>query len=351
MQQKKHWRVFKMAKKNVIIPIFIPHKGCPFDCVFCNQKSISGETKDVTIEDVKQKIDTFLETIQDGLIPQVAFYGGSFTGIDIKEQTKFLECVYEYVKKGKVSSIRLSTRPDYINRDILINLKKYGVSTIELGVQSLNEEVLKLSHRGHTAKDVKNAVKLIKEYGFLLGIQTMIGLLGDTKKSAINTAKQVVELKPDCVRIYPTMVIENTYLNTMMQEGKYVPLTLEEAIDICANLCEIYYSNNINVIRIGLQPTDNITEGKDVKGGPFHPSMRQLVEARLFRKRIEQAIIDSDIKNDFNIYVGDRYVSQAVGQRKSNIKYLKDKFSIKHIKVYGVERQGFNYLEVKNVKL
>ena len=336
-----------MAKKKVIIPIFIPHKGCPFDCIFCNQKSISGETKDVTTDDIRNTIDTFLQTIDRKLVPEVAFYGGSFTGIDINEQTKFLECVYQYIKDGRVSSIRLSTRPDYISHDILMNLKKYGVSTIELGVQSLNPVVLKLSHRGHTVSDVENAVKLIKEYGFSLGIQTMVGLLGDTRESAINTAKQVVKIKPDCVRIYPTMVIKNTYLGTLLKQGKYVPLTLEEAISICVDLCEIYYKNGINVIRIGLQPTDNITDGKDVLGGPFHPSMRQLVEERLFRTRIEDEVIEKGIRDCLDIYVGDRYISQAVGQKRSNIKYFKDKFHISNIKVHGLKGKGFSYLKVE----
>ena len=180
-----------MSEKNVIIPIFIPHKGCPFDCIFCNQRAISGQVNDVTISDIKETIDLYLETIKHGIIPKVAFYGGSFTGIDINEQTKFLECVYEYVEEGKVSSIHLSTRPDYINDDILKNLKRYGVSTIELGVQSLNDDVLKATHRGHTTLDVRNAVKLIKDYGFNLGIQTMIGLPLDTKEIALDTARRL----------------------------------------------------------------------------------------------------------------------------------------------------------------
>ena len=335
-----------MAKKNVIIPIFIPHKGCPFDCVFCNQKSISGEIKEVTTDDIKNTIDTFLKTIRDDIVPQVAFYGGSFTGIDIKEQTIFLECVYEYIKQGKVSSIRLSTRPDYINREILDNLKKYGVSTIELGVQSLNDDVLKKSNRGHTIKQVKDAVRLIKEYSFSLGIQTMLGLPGDTNEIAINTAKEVVKLCPDCVRIYPTMVIKNTYLSKMLQENRYTPLNLEETVDLCAKLCDIYYENDINVIRIGLQPTENIKDGGDVIKGPFHPSIRQLVEARMFRDKIEQEVLKKEIKNTLKIYVGERYISEAVGQHKENIKYLKKKFNIKDIKVYGVKNEGFKYLKV-----
>lgn len=334
-----------MSKKSVIIPIFIPHKGCPFDCVFCNQKSISGEIKDVTLDDIRNTIDTFLKTIKKEIVPQVAFYGGSFTGIDIKEQTKFLECVYDYVKEGKVSSIRLSTRPDYINREILDNLKKYGVSTIELGVQSLNDDVLKKSNRGHTIKDVKDAVKLIKEYNFSLGIQTMLGLPGDTNDIAIETAKEVVKLQPDCVRIYPTMVIKNTFLSKMLSENKYTPLTLEDAVDLCARICEIYYANNINVIRIGLQPTENIKDGGDVLDGPFHPSIRQLVEARMFRKRIEKEISKKDV-SQMDIYVGERYISTAVGQNKENISYFKEKFNIRNIKVYGVKNEDFDYLNV-----
>ena len=337
-----------MAKSNVIIPIFIPHKGCPFDCVFCNQKSISGEIKEVTLDDIKNTIDTFLKTINNDIVPQVAFYGGSFTGIDINEQTEFLKCVYEYVKQGKVSSIRLSTRPDYINREILDNLKKYGVSTIELGVQSLNDDVLKKSNRGHTINDVKNAVKLIKEYNFSLGIQTMLGLPGDSKEIAINTAKEVVKLKPDCVRIYPTMVIRNTYLSKMLNEKRYKPLSLEETVDLCAKLCDIYYSNNINVIRIGLQPTDNIKDGGDVLAGPFHPSIRQLVESRMFRDRIENEIIKKGVHDNLNIYVGEKYISEAVGQHKNNIKYFKKKYNLKNVKVYAVKNEGFDYLDLKS---
>lgn len=336
-----------MSKKNFIIPIFIPHKGCSFDCIFCNQRSISGQTKDVTLSDVKETIDSYLKTIMDGVIPEVAFYGGSFTGIEITDQTEFLECAYEYVKDGKVSSIRLSTRPDYINDDILKNLKKYGVSTIELGVQSLDDNVLRMSHRGHTAWDVKNAVKLIKDYGFNLGIQTMIGLPHDTKDIALDTARKVIEFSPYCVRIYPTMVIRNTYLAKMLDRGEYKPLTLDEAVDICSDLCKLYYDHGINVIRVGLQPTDNITDGGDVIAGPFHPAFRQLVDSRLFRMRIENEILKNDLKDKVDIYVDDRCVSLAVGQRKSNIRYFKGKFNMRQVKVHAVCNKGYDFLKIE----
>ncbi|MBP5427131.1 MAG: radical SAM protein [Clostridiales bacterium] len=332
--------------KKIIIPIFIPHKGCPFDCIYCNQKSISGQIKDVTIDDVKSTIRAFKDTISFDEIPEVAFYGGSFTGIDMEEQTKFLECVYDYIKKGEVSSIRLSTRPDYISHEILKNLKKYGVKTIELGVQSLDDEVLRISHRGHTREDVESAVRLVKEYGFNLGIQTMIGLPNDTKKKAIDTARKVVLLKPDFVRIYPTLVIKDTYLCKMLEEHKYKPLSLEDAVDISASLYRIYMDNNIEVIRLGLQPTKNIEEGEDVRGGPFHPAFRQLVEARILRDIIEIQIKEKDLSDSVDIYVGNCYVSSAVGQKKENIQYLKNKFGFKRVKIHGVEGQKFGLVLV-----
>ena len=301
------------------------------------------------MKDVRDIIDAHLRTIKNDIIPEVAFYGGSFTGIEIKEQTNFLECVYEYIKEGKISSIRLSTRPDYINIDVLENLKKYNVSTIELGVQSLNDDVLRLSHRGHTAWDVKNAVKLIKDYGFKLGIQTMIGLLGDTKDISLDTARKVIEYKPDCVRIYPTMVIKGTYLSKLFECGEYNPLTLEEAVDICVDLCKLYYKNGINVIRVGLQPTDNITNGGDVLAGPFHPAFRQIVDSRLFREKIENEILRNNLKDEVHIYVNDKFLSLAIGQKRCNINYFIKKFNLKRVKVHGVRDERDDFLRVNGL--
>lgn len=336
-----------MKNKKVIIPIFIPHKGCPFDCIYCNQKSISGQISDITVNDIRDTIASFKATISPGIIPEVAFYGGSFTGIDKKEQTKFLKCVYDYVERGEVSSIRLSTRPDYIDCDILENLCRYGVKTIELGVQSLDDEVLKISHRGHTKDDVLNAVLLIKRYGFNLGIQTMIGLPGDSKQKAIATANEVVRLRPDFVRIYPTLVIRDTYLCNMLEDGRYIPLSLEDAVDICASVYKIYLDNDINVIRVGLQPTENIVNGGDVRGGPFHPAFRQLVEARIFRDLIEYEIKKKGITDSVDVYVGYRYISSAVGQGRENIIYLKNMLGLKDVHVHGVKDTKFGVVIIK----
>jgi radical SAM enzyme (TIGR01210 family) len=223
----------KNLKKHYVIPIFVPHLGCPNDCVFCNQKSISGEQKQITTEDIQKTIDYFLENIKEkNSYKEVAFFGGSFTGIDIEMQEAFLKTVYEYIKKGKINSIRVSTRPDYINARILKMLKKYKVKTIELGVQSANDYILKKANRGHTFEDVKKASKLIKRYRFNLGHQMMVGLPDSTKIDEINTAKALIKLRPEMVRIYPVLVVKGTQLEKDYNEGKYKPLTVIQAVEI-----------------------------------------------------------------------------------------------------------------------
>ncbi len=323
--------------RHIVIPVFIPHKGCPFDCVFCNQKNISGQKEEVTESSMRAVIDAHLNTIDNDASVEIAFFGGSFTGIDRKEQIDFLKTANKYIDKGYVSSIRISTRPDYINDEILEYLKFYRVSTIELGVQSLDSEVLEKSTRGHSVSDVIKSSRLIQEKGFVLGIQTMIGLPGDDNEKAVKTAKKVVDLAPKIVRIYPTLVIKDTYLERAYKEGKYVPLSIEDAVDLCAKLLDIYESNDINVIRVGLQPTENICDGGDVIAGPFHPAFRQLVEAKRTLNAIESIIIKSKLTNKKNLAIlaEKADVSNIVGQKKSNIKYLKEKYGFWEIKVYS----------------
>lgn len=323
--------------RHVVIPVFIPHKGCPFDCIFCNQKNISGQKDEVTESSMRSVIEAHLDTISGAAFVEIAFFGGSFTGIDREEQINFLKIANEYIDTGFVSSIRISTRPDYINEEILEYLKLYRVNTIELGVQSLDSEVLERSSRGHGVKDVIKASRLIKEKGFVLGIQTMIGLPGDNAKKALNTAKSVVELKPEVVRIYPTLVIKDTYLEKAYREGKYVPLTIEAAVDLCAELLDIYESSNIKVIRVGLQPTESITDGGDVLAGPFHPAFRQLVEAKRTLNALENIIIKNDLadKETLSILADKTNISNIIGQKKNNIIYLKQKYGFREIKVYS----------------
>lgn len=252
-------------KKQYIIPIFVPHLGCPNDCVFCNQKSISGQTKQVTKEDVKKIIDEHLKYVKENSKVEIAFFGGSFTGIEESKQEELLSTAYEYVKQKKAKSIRISTRPDYIDKMTLKRLKRYKVKTIELGVQSANDYILKKAGRGHTFEDVKKASKLIKLYGFDLGHQMMVGLPESTHLDEINTAKQLIKLKPKMVRIYPVLVLKNTKLEKDYNEGKYKALTVVQAVETCKELVKLFAKKNIEVIRIGLQPTDTITNPENDK--------------------------------------------------------------------------------------
>ena len=282
-------------KKEYIIPIFVPHLGCPNDCTFCNQKKISGQTKNVKAEDVKNTIEYYLNNFKDdNKYIEVAFFGGSFTGIDVDKQKELLSVAYEYIKNKKIDSIRISTRPDYINKEILQMLKSYGVKTIELGVQSTNDYILNKSKRGHTFEDVKKASKLIRKNGFILGHQMMVGLPESTRQDEINTAKDLIKLKPKIVRIYPVLVIKGTQLEKDYESGEYTPLTVEQAVETAKDLLVLFNKKKINVIRIGLQNTNEITDPNTKKSqvvaGPYHPAFRQLVESRLWYDNIANEI-------------------------------------------------------------
>lgn len=327
-----------MSNKYFIIPIFVPHLGCPHDCVFCNQKRITGLSTDVKPEDVGQIIEDHLSTFPDGdKTIELAFFGGSFTGIDKDIQEELLKVAYSYKKKGLIQGIRLSTRPDYIDCDILDLLKTYGVDTIELGVQSMLSDVLDESGRGHSPGAVYEAADLIKEYRMNLGLQMMVGLVGDTREKSIYTAKELIKLDPYCVRIYPTLVIKDTYLEKLYLKGEYEALSLDRAVDITTDLLMMFEDKNINVIRVGLQPTENIQMGKDVVAGPFHPSFRQLVESNIIKNMIglnldKESIRDVDL---LTIEARGRDISNISGQKSSNLKYFKDSFNIKKIKLYS----------------
>ncbi len=322
-----------MSHRHVIIPIFVPHKGCPHDCIFCNQKKISGQLDDLKPEQVSQIVEEHLKTIDKSSFVEIAFYGGSFTAIDLSLQESYLKAAAKYVETESVTEIRLSTRPDCINEEILELLRKYYVKTIELGVQSLDDEVLSASNRGHDSKCVCESARLIKQWGFRLGIQTMTGLPGDTREKCINTAKKVIEIAPEIVRIYPVLVIKGTELERKYIQGIYEPQSLDEAVDLCAELLSMYEEHNIKVIRIGLQATENINENSDseVAAGPIHPAIRQLVEARLSLKKIEEALEKEGSKdiNELIIYTGPNNISNVIGQKRANIKYLESKYHMR----------------------
>ncbi len=293
-------------KKHAIIPVFIPHRGCPNDCVFCNQKAITARGADVSPEDVKNLIETYLPTLQGRNLEtiEVAFFGGSFTGIPIEEQSAFLAVAKEYKDKGLIHKIHMSTRPDYIDRQILDNLKIYDADVIELGVQSFDPEVLAASSRGHSADDVYKACELIKEYGFELGIQLMIGLPQDNLEKCIYSANEAVRIRPQIARLYPTIVLNDTELFNMYKSGKYKPMTTDEAVQITKEMYRILDSAGINIIRVGLKSTDLITEGGEIQGHTFHPAFRQLVEGELAKESLE-AQLKEFLKSESNIGICD----------------------------------------------
>jgi radical SAM enzyme (TIGR01210 family) len=321
-------------KKEYIIPIFVPNLGCPNDCTFCNQKKISGEQKQVTAEDVRKTVEYYLKNFKDdSKYVEIAFFGGSFTGIDKDKQIELLEAANEFIKSKQVSSIRISTRPDYIDRKTLKLLKKYHVKTIELGVQSSNDYILKKSKRGHTFKDVVKASKLIRFYGFTLGHQMMVGLPESTEHDEINTARDLIKLKPKIVRIYPVLVIKGTELAREYSKGDYTPLTVEQAVERCKEIAYMFRKKNINIIRIGLQNTSEITspeeDGSEVLAGPFHPAFRQLVEGAMLYDSIAEKIknINSKVKK-IEIVVNPANVNDVIGHKKVNIQKLKDFYEL-----------------------
>lgn len=322
------------SKKQYVIPVFIPHLGCPNDCSFCNQKSISGKTKMPTKEEVINIIEENLKNIKDEEAnKEIAFFGGSFTGIDIEKQQEYLEIANEYIKSKKVNGIRLSTRPDYINKDILKMLKKYNVKTIELGVQSTNNYILKRCDRGHTFEDVKVASKLIRKYRFNLGHQMMVGLPESTKLDELRTAKDLIKLKPKMVRIYPVLVIKGTKLEKELQNEEYKPLTVSQAVERCKELLYLFNKKNIQVIRVGLQNTDEITDPKnkdsEVVAGPYHPAFGQLVDDSMWYDSISDKIKKINMKvKEVKIKVNFVDMNNAIGHKKSNIKRLKEMYDV-----------------------
>ena len=315
---------------NKIIPIFIPFLGCPHDCAFCNQVKITNYKDKADEDSIRKQIEDYLSYFKDkDSKKEIAFYGGSFTGLPEETMLSYLEIANDYKKKGIIDRIRLSTRPDYINNSILEILKEYQVDTIELGIQSFDQEVLDANERGHLIADSERASELIKEYGFILGHQIMPGLFKDSREKIIKTAIKSANMRPEIARIYPTLVIKDTKLEKLYNAGLYQPLSLEDAVEISAEIFMIYESKDINVIRVGLQPTENINEGKDVVAGPFHPALRQLVESYVYRIYLEDLINKNNLTDEITIHTKAREISLIAGNKKANKKYFYDKYKMK----------------------
>lgn len=322
--------------KHANISIFIPHAGCPNQCSFCNQKTISGSVNAPTPEEVVKILDNAVLDGNDPKNTEIAFFGGSFTAIERGYMISLLEAAKPFLKNGSFCGIRISTRPDAIDAEILDILKMYGVTAIELGAQSTDDEVLQMNKRGHTRRDIINSSVLIKKYGFSLGLQIMTGLYGDTPEKSLKTCEDIISLQPDTVRIYPTIVLENTKLGELLNTGEYKPQSLDEATELCAVLLKKFYDNGIRVIRLGLHSGGNVEEG--YMAGPYHPAFGELCESVIYRNILEGKLREYTAKNGENnlgtvkkitVFVNDREISKMTGQKGSNkAAFLKKGFDI-----------------------
>lgn len=312
--------------KHYNIPIFINHVGCPNSCVFCSQQKINGVETDITPDEVKKTVEEYLGYLPKDSDIEVAFFGGTFTGISFELQKKYLEAVKPYIDSGAINGIRLSTRPDSIDDRILTQLKEYGVTAIELGVQSLDQEVLDLTERNYPVVAVKNAVEKIKKYGIAVGIQLMVGLPGSGAEKDYESAKRALAMEPDMVRIYPSLVLSGTKMETMFREGKYFPLTLESAVEITKKIYALFIVNKVNVIRVGLQPSDDLREEGVIVAGPFHAAFRELVESSLYYDFLKE-ILEKEKK--LEIRCNEKNVSKIIGNKGINREKLGNSINVK----------------------
>lgn len=304
------------------VALFVPNNGCPHACSFCNQKTITGKESQPTPDDVKQAAETALRSLgAESRRAEIAFFGGSFTAVEHDYMVSLLKAAAPYVRRGDFSGIRISTRPDAVGPDVLALLKEYGVQTIELGAQSMDDEVLSKNGRGHTARDVEEASERVRSFGFVLGLQMMTGLSGDTREGALTTARRIAALMPSCVRIYPTIVLRGTRLGELYQKGLYRPETLEEATGLCAELLDYFEGRGIPVIRLGLHASPELE--RDRLAGPWHPAFRELCESRRMLGKIQNELAERKFsRGKITILVHPSCISVAVGQHRSTLRAL-----------------------------
>ncbi len=333
-----------MAKRQ-IIPLFIPHLGCPNGCVFCDQKKITGMGTSVTPEMVRVEIESGLQ--RAGGPCELAFYGGSFTAIPAREQERLLEAAAPWRESGKITHIRVSTRPDALDPETIRRLKFWGVTTLELGCQSMDAEVLLKSRRGHSPEDTRKGAGLIRDAGLELILQMMTGLPGDTPEKSINTAREIISLRPQGVRIYPTVVLAGTQLQTMMEQGEYAPHTVADAVELCATLYEMFLEADIPVIRLGLNPTELLSSGAAVAGA-YHPALGEKVLSRMYYRRARALLMERKKGETAVLAVHPSRLSVMVGQKRENILRLCQEFRLKEIKVVPESRELWE-ISLKNM--
>lgn len=326
------------------IPIFVSHMGCPFQCVFCNQKSITGVDSQ-TEQQIRTEIEQALGTIDNNSQVEIAFFGGSFTLIEPAMQKKYLQIATEYVEAHSLAGIRISTRPDGIGWEVLDLLSSFPVRTVELGVQSMDEEVLKASGRGHGIIEVLRAVNLLKRYGFEVGLQMMLGLPDDSYDKAVYTAEKLVSMKPDFVRVYPTLVLRETPLEQMFLSGHYIPWELEEAIEAASEVSAIFMRSGIPIIRMGLYSNEP-DFARNIVAGPYHPAFRELVLSRMYRRMLEKNMVLGE--HELLLEAPLRDISLIIGHKKENSHYFRERYGISRLKVISDESLERYTLRYKN---
>jgi histone acetyltransferase (RNA polymerase elongator complex component) len=332
-----------------IIPIFIPHAGCPHQCIFCNQVSITGaRQKRGTPAELRVQIGEFLKYKKENRKPvQIAFFGGNFLGLKGEEIKSLLELAAEFVRDGQVDSIRCSTRPDTINERSLDMIKDYPVSTVELGVQSMDDQVLALAGRGHSATDTVHAVERLKDRHFSIGLQMMVGLPGDDETGALTTAQRIADLTPDFVRIYPTLVVANSRLAEWYKSGDYAPISLEEGVSLVKKIYLNFLKAGIEVIRMGLQTSEDLEDGATVLAGPHHPAFGHLVYSEIFLDAACAAIKSANLMAaNVAISVNPRRISTMRGLKNSNTSLLKRWFGFEKIYIIPDSSIGEDYIKI-----
>ncbi|HAR45890.1 MAG: hypothetical protein A2X56_00145 [Nitrospirae bacterium GWC2_57_13] len=321
----------------MIIPFFIPHAGCQHQCVFCSQKQITGSSGPPEPSTIAPMIEEYLASAESGDRTEVAFYGGSFTALAPDRQEAYLAPVSQFIEAGRISTIRISTRPDCVTASGISLLKRFRVTIVELGSQSMDDEVLHRSGRGHTAADTAATVALLGSEGFIIGIQIMAGLPGDRDETFLRTVEETVGLKPDFVRLYPTLVIKNTPLEELYRSGAYEPLSIDSAVDLCRQALLRFEEAGIPVIRIGLQPTAELGRPGTVLAGPYHPAFGQLVESSIFLGKMQRLLGKGSEHSSARITVHPLDLSTALGQKRSNVMALKTEYRLRSLSIAADE--------------
>ena len=334
-----------MSARAQILPVFVPHLGCMHACVFCNQRRISGAQRPATPEDVKNCTARSAAFLPEGGKRQLAFYGGSFTAIPEKEQEALLRAAKEALDRGEIDAIRLSTRPDAIDNTVLERLRRYGVGTVELGAQSMDDGVLRLSGRGHTAADVERAARLVKAAGFELVLQMMTGLPGSTDDKDVETARRLIKLKPDGARVYPTVIVRDTPLCDMWARGAYREHTVEDAVRVCARIVPLFEAAGIPIIRLGLNPTEELSGGAAVAGA-YHPALGELVKSRILLDRARTLLQGAAPGSRVTLTVGRGKTSQMTGQKRENLRRLTEEFGLADLRVQEIPSENGEILGV-----